>query len=100
MKFMNLLTMDNVSKTYGVKTILQEISFGIDEDEKIGLVGINGSGKSTFLKLIAGREEPDRGQMVRNSNLRMEYLPQNPPYDPEATVLDTALSGDAQAMQV
>ena len=97
---MNLLTMDNVSKTYGVKTILQEISFGIDEDEKIGLVGINGSGKSTFLKLIAGREEPDRGQMVRNSNLRMEYLPQNPPYDPEATVLDTALSGDAQAMQV
>lgn len=97
---MNLLTMDNVSKTYGVKTILQEISFGIDEDEKIGLVGINGSGKSTFLKLIAGREEPDRGQMVRNSNLRMEYLPQNPPYDPEAAVLDTALSGDAPAMQV
>jgi ATP-binding cassette subfamily F protein uup len=100
MKAMNLLTMDNVSKTYGVKTILQEISFGIDEGEKIGLVGINGSGKSTFLKLIAGREEPDRGQMVRNSNLRMEYLPQNPPYDPEATVLDTALSGDAPAMQV
>lgn len=97
---MNLLTMDNVSKTYGVKTVLQEISFGIDEGEKIGLVGINGSGKSTFLKLIAGREEPDRGQMVRNSNLRMEYLPQNPPYDPEATVLDTALSGDAPAMQV
>ncbi len=93
---MNLLAMDNVSKTYGEKVLLQEICLGIDEGEKIGLLGINGSGKSTLLKLIAGMEEPDEGQIVRNRNLRIEYLPQNPPFDPEAKVLDAALSGVSQ----
>jgi ATP-binding cassette subfamily F protein uup len=93
---MNLLAMDNVSKTYGDKMLLQEICLGIDEGEKIGLLGINGSGKSTLLKLIAGLEEPDQGQIVRNRNLRIEYLPQNPLFDPEATVLDAALNGVSQ----
>lgn len=97
---MNLLTMENISKTYGAKTILKDISLGIDEGEKIGVVGINGSGKSTLLKLIAGREEADQGQIARNSRLRMEYLPQNPPYDPEASVMETVLSGDAPAMLI
>lgn len=97
---MNLLTMENISKTYGVKTVLQEVSCGIDDGEKIGVVGINGSGKSTLLKLIAGREETDQGQIIRNSHLRMQYLPQNPPYDPGATVMDTVLSGDAPAMLI
>ncbi len=97
---MNLIAIDKVSKTYGEKVLLQEISFGIDEGEKIGLLGINGSGKSTLLKLIAGREEPDRGRIVSKRNLRMEYLSQNPPFDPEATVLDTVLNGDAPALQI
>ncbi|PKM78176.1 MAG: ABC transporter [Firmicutes bacterium HGW-Firmicutes-15] len=90
---MNILVIDNVSKTYGDKVLLQEICLGIDEGEKIGLLGINGSGKSTLLKLIAGMEEPDQGQIVRNRHLRIEYLPQNPPFDPEAIVLDAALNG-------
>ncbi len=97
---MNLIVMDNVSKSYGEKALLQEISFGIDEGEKIGLLGINGSGKSTLLKLLAGWEEPDQGQIIRKKHLRMEYLPQNPIFDPQASVLDTALNGDSPAMQI
>lgn len=95
---MNLLTMDNVNKTYGEKVLFQGISLGIDEGEKIGLVGINGSGKSTLLKIIAGQEEVDLGISVRKRGLRIEYLSQNPPFNPGATVLDTALNGDSPAM--
>src|SRR5665647_1731921 len=93
---MNILAMDNVSKTYGDKVLLQEICLGIDEGEKIGLLGINGSGKSTLLKLIAGMEEPDQGQIVRNRHLRIEYLPQNPLFEPGATVLDATLNSVVQ----
>jgi len=95
---MNLLAMDQVSKTYGEKNLLREISLGIDEGEKIGLLGINGSGKSTLLKIAAGREEPDQGSIIWNKNLRIQYLPQEPLFDPEVTVLDTVLSGDAPGM--
>ncbi|HWP96961.1 MAG TPA: ABC-F family ATP-binding cassette domain-containing protein [Syntrophomonadaceae bacterium] len=97
---MNLLAMEQVSKTYGEKNLLCELSFGIEEGEKIGLLGLNGSGKSTFLKLIAGREEPDRGNIIWNKNLHRQYLPQEPLYNPQATVLDTVLSGDAPGMDV
>jgi len=96
---MNLLAMDKVGKSYGEKVLLREISFGIDEGEKIGLLGINGSGKSSFLKLIAGREEPDQGYIIRNKNLRIEYLPQNPLFDTRATVMDAVLNGDSQSMR-
>jgi len=96
---MNLLAMDKVGKTYGEKVLLREISFGIDEGEKIGLLGINGSGKSTFLKIIAGQDEPDQGYIIRNKNLRIEYLPQNPSFDPQATVMDAVLNGDSPSMR-
>jgi ATP-binding cassette subfamily F protein uup len=89
---MNLLTMNNISKTYGEKLLLDGISFGIEDGEKIGLLGINGSGKSTFLKLTAGQEEPDQGLIVRNRQLRMQYLPQNPHFESELTVLDATLA--------
>lgn len=97
---MNLIAMDNVSKSYGEKQLLQAISLGIEEGDKIGLLGINGSGKSTFLKLVAGQEEVDHGQIISKRNLRMEYLAQNPPYDPEATVMDAVLNGDSPTMQI
>ncbi|MGE5423265.1 MAG: ABC-F family ATP-binding cassette domain-containing protein [Ignavibacteriales bacterium] len=96
---MNLLTMNNVSKAYGIKVLLSDISFGIDEGEKIGLLGVNGSGKSTFLKLVAGQDEPDKGSIVMTRNLRIQYLPQNAPFEPERTVMETVLSGDSPAMQ-
>lgn len=95
---MNILTMDRVGKTYGEKNLLREVSFGIEEGEKIGLLGVNGSGKSTFLKLAAGKEEPDQGSIVWHRNLRIQYLAQEPLYEPEATVLNTVLSGDAPGM--
>jgi ABC transport system ATP-binding/permease protein len=88
---MNLLVMDNISKTYGDKLLLDRISFGIEEGEKLGLLGLNGSGKSTFLKLAAGWEEPDQGQIIRNRQLRIQYLAQNPSFQPEGAVLDTVL---------
>lgn len=97
---MNLIALDKVSKGYGEKMLLQEISFGIEEGDKIGLLGINGSGKSTLLKLLAGREESDQGQIVRKRNLRMQYLSQNPAFNPADTVMDTVIRGDAPVMKI
>ena len=96
---MNLISLDKTSKTYTEKILLQEISIGIDEGDKIGLLGINGSGKSTLLKLIAGLEEPDQGQIVRKRNLRMQYLAQNPVFDPADTVMDMVFKGDTPIMK-
>ncbi|MEQ8175456.1 MAG: ABC-F family ATP-binding cassette domain-containing protein [Syntrophomonadaceae bacterium] len=95
---MNILTMDRVSKTFGEKNLLRQVSFGIEEGEKIGLLGVNGSGKSTFLKLAAGREEPDQGSIVWHKNLRIQYLAQEPLFEAQATVLNTVLSGDSPGM--
>ncbi|MGI5910979.1 MAG: ABC-F family ATP-binding cassette domain-containing protein [Syntrophomonadaceae bacterium] len=97
---MNILTINNISKSYGEKEVLHNICFGVDEGEKIGIVGLNGSGKSTLLKLIAALEEPDEGEIIRNRDLRMEYLSQNPPYNSNATVLDTVLAGDSPVLDV
>ena len=83
---MNLLNIEHISKIYGDKTIFEDVSFGIQEGDKIGIVGINGTGKSTLLKLIAGEEEPDQGQVVRQNGLKIAYLPQNPSFLPGATV--------------
>jgi len=96
---MNLISLDKISKTYTEKMLLQDISIGIDEGDKIGLLGINGSGKSTLLKLIAGLEEPDQGQIVSKRNLRMQYLAQNPGFDPADTVLDMVFKGDSPIMK-
>ncbi|HPT69729.1 MAG TPA: ABC-F family ATP-binding cassette domain-containing protein [Syntrophomonas sp.] len=96
---MNLISLDKTSKTYTEKILLQDISIGIDEGDKIGLLGINGSGKSTLLKLIAGLEEPDQGQIVRKRNLRMQYLAQNPVFDPADTVMDMVFKGDTPIMK-
>ncbi|MEN6347817.1 MAG: ABC-F family ATP-binding cassette domain-containing protein [Syntrophomonas sp.] len=95
---MNILAMEQVSKSYGEKNLLRELSFGIEEGEKIGLLGLNGSGKSTFLKMAAGLEEPDQGNIVWHKNLRIQYLAQEPFFEPEATILNTVLSGDAPGM--
>jgi len=85
---MNLLSVENVSKGFGVKTLFNNISFGIETGEKIGLIGVNGTGKSTFLKVLAGIEPPDRGMVVTGNAVRVEYLPQNPLFDDRSTVLE------------
>lgn len=97
---MNLLTMENVTKAYGEKLLLDRAGFNIEEGEKIGLLGINGSGKSTILKLAAGIAEPDEGEIVRSKNLRINYLAQNPLFEPDASIMETVLSGDSPALLV
>ena len=84
---MNILNIEHVSKIYGDKTIFDDISFGIQQGDKIGIIGINGTGKTTFLKILAGIEEPDEGQVIRQNGLRISFLPQHPVFPEGATVL-------------
>ena len=75
---MNIINIEHISKIYGEKQIFDDASFGIQEGDKVGIVGINGTGKSTLLKMIAGEETPDSGQIIRQNGIRTAYVPQNP----------------------
>ena len=88
---MILLNADNINKSYTEKPLLQNISLSIHEGEKIGLIGVNGTGKSTLLRILAGAEEPDSGRVTYTNGIRISYLPQNPPYDSSLTVEEQAL---------
>lgn len=89
---MNLLTVDNIVKTYTHRKLFDQASFYLQEGQKVGIVGINGTGKSTLLKIIAGLEEPDEGEVIRANNLVIRYLPQMPEFDPKIGVLESVLS--------
>lgn len=95
---MNLITLENISKSYSEKQLINNISLGINEGEKIGLIGVNGTGKSTFLKIIAGVEEADLGNITKGNRVRIEYLPQNPEFDDEATVIEQVFRGNSVEM--
>ncbi len=82
----NTVSIEKISKKYGEKTIIESVSFGLKENEKIGLVAINGCGKTTLLKMIAGEEYPDTGKITFRKNLKTGYLPQKPKLNPENTV--------------
>lgn len=97
---MNLLAIENLAKSYGMRVLFESVSLGIDEGDKIGLIGVNGTGKSTFLKIVAGVETPDAGNIIKGSSVRVEYLPQNPEFDAEATVLAQVFKGTLPVMQV
>ena len=97
---MNLMTLENISKSYSEKTLLKDIYLGINEGEKIGLIGVNGTGKSTLLKIIAGAEEAEAGTITKANKVRVEYLPQNPEYDEEATVLEQVFKGTSAEMKL
>lgn len=88
---MNILNVEHISKVFGEKVIFDDASFGIQDGDKIGIVGINGTGKTTLLKMIAGIEEPDQGQVIRKNGLKVSYLPQNPQIPQDATVMSYAL---------
>lgn len=90
---MNILNIEHVSKTFGEKCILDDVSYGVHEGDKIGVIGINGTGKTTLLKIIAGIEEPDEGQVITQNGLRITYLPQNPEFPKDATVLSYVMDG-------
>lgn len=97
---MNLLTVEGVSKAFGDKIIFDNITFGIDEGDRIGLIGINGTGKSSLLKIVAGEDAPDSGQIVKKNGLRIGYLPQTPEFDPEDTVLGQVFNCDSPVINL
>jgi len=88
---MNLVTAEHLTKSYTERLLFDDTDFSINAGDKIGLIGINGTGKSTLLKLVAGLEEPDSGRIVRGRNLDIRYLPQNPVFHPGETVLESVL---------
>ena len=95
---MNLLSTESLSKAYGEKKLFDKIAFGIDDSDKLGLIGINGTGKTSFLKVIAGIDEADAGSFIKSSNLKIEYLAQNPDFDFEITVLEQVFEGSSPLM--
>lgn len=88
---MNLITIEHLTKSYTERLLFDDTDFAVNEGEKIGIIGINGTGKSTFLKIAAGLEEPDRGAVVRERNLDIRYLPQNPVFTAGDTILESII---------
>jgi ATP-binding cassette subfamily F protein uup len=96
----NLISAEKITKHYGAKVLFSDISFGIDAGEKIGLIGVNGTGKSTLLKILVGQEHPDGGRVITATNARIGYLPQNPSFRPESTVLEEAIQGNSPLLKL
>lgn len=96
---LNILTVDHIKKSFGEKILFDSISFHIAENQRIGLIGVNGTGKSTLLKILAGIEEADQGEILHSNHFRVEYLPQNPEFDGGSTVLEQVFYGDTPLMQ-
>lgn len=96
---MSILTADNLSKSYGEKVLFKNISFSI-VDEKIGLIGINGTGKSTLLKIIAGMEPSESGNIQMTSGMKIEYLPQDPEFDEDSSILEQVFKGDSKVLRL
>ena len=97
---MNLLTIENINKSYSEKVLLKDVSLTINEGDKIGIIGINGAGKSTLLKIISGKEEFFEGKVTANKNIRIEYLSQNPEFNEEATVLEQVFRADSKELNL
>ncbi len=89
---MNILSAENISMAFGERKLFDETSFYLQDGEKVGIIGINGTGKSTLLKILSGQEAPDQGKVTRALHVRISFLPQHPSFDPEATVLEAVLS--------
>ena len=93
-KYMNLLTMEHVSKAYTDRVLLDDVGFGINKNEKIGVIGVNGMGKSTLLKIVAGIEESDAGTISMGNQVKICYLPQTPVFEAGTTILRAATEGN------
>ncbi len=96
---MNILSLENVSKNYGFRPLFENVTVGLEERDKIGIIGANGSGKTTLLKIIAGTEQPDTGRVTRAKGKSLAYLSQNPGYDENLTVLETIFASSSGVMQ-
>ncbi len=94
---MNLLNVEKMSKSFTDKILFDKVTLGINEGDKIGIIGINGTGKSTLLKIIAGLVEVDEGSVVKGKTVRIEYLAQNPEFDNKLTILENVVLGKKAA---
>ena len=92
-----ILSAENLSFSYGDRVLFKNINFNVEEGDKIGVIGVNGTGKSTFLKMIANRDDGG-GKLIIPGTVVMEYLPQDPPFEPQATVLEQIFKGDSPLM--
>ncbi len=97
---MNILSAENLSKSYGSKILFKDITFGIEQTDKIGIIGINGTGKSTLLKVVCGLETPDQGKVTAGNSVHIEYLAQNPDFQRGSTVLEQVFRGNSPVMQL
>ena len=91
---MNLINIENITKSYTDSLLFDEASFSVNEQEKVGIIGINGTGKTTLLKMIVGLEEPDKGTITRANHIVIRYLSQNPVFDEGATVLECVMKNN------
>ena len=91
---MNLINIENITKYYTDTPLFENASFTVDEMEKVGIIGINGTGKTTLLKMLIGVETPDKGSITRANHLVIRYLPQNPDFQKETTVLQAVIEGN------
>ena len=89
---MNILTLEHIGVTLGDKTIFRDVSAGIEDHDRIGVIGVNGTGKSTILSIIAGKRQPDHGTVITRNGLKISFLSQNPVFDPEKTILENVSS--------
>jgi ATP-binding cassette subfamily F protein uup len=97
---MHILSIETVSKNYGLQPLFENVSLGLDSTDRVGVVGANGAGKTTFLRLVAGDEGPDTGRIIFADGISIGYLPQNPPFDPTSTVLDTVFAANDARMKL
>ena len=95
-----ILSVEKLSHSYGVRTLFKDVTFNIEMGDKIGIIGVNGTGKSTLLRDIARGEAGDGGRITANGSCVIEYLPQNPDYDPQATVLEQVFQGDSPQLEL
>ncbi|MBG9565452.1 ABC-F family ATP-binding cassette domain-containing protein [Brevibacillus agri] len=97
---MQIISVENLSKSYGEKVLFDNISFHIAEQQRIGLIGVNGTGKSSLLRIMAGQDTPDSGKIIHANHFHVEYLPQNPSFDEESTVLAQVFYGESPLIQL
>ncbi|MED3563342.1 ABC-F family ATP-binding cassette domain-containing protein [Bacillus xiapuensis] len=97
---MKMLTVENVTKTYGEKQLFNDISFTIGEKERAGLIGVNGTGKSSLLKIVAGLDQPDEGKIIAGKDYSIAFLAQQPDFDVERTVLEQVYHGEAPILKL
>lgn len=94
---MNIINLEHITKSYTERKLFEGASFSLQEGEKVGVIGINGTGKSTLLKIAAGLETPEEGTVTKGNQTVVRYLPQNPRFDPDMTVLESVLSQCAES---